>query len=82
MRGYVGIATPWGIYLSRQLEGDRMSDVLRHELIHVDQWRRLGVIGFLRRYLGEYVAGRRAGHTHADAYARISLESEARRATR
>ena len=26
--------------------------LLRHELEHVRQWRRYGVFGFLRRYLG------------------------------
>ena len=37
--------------------------LMRHEEEHVRQWRELGVVGFLRRYLG--------------AYLRIPLEAEA-----
>lgn len=49
----------------------------RHEEAHVGQWRRLGVIGFLRRYLGAYVALRARGFPHLAAYRRIPLEIEA-----
>lgn len=51
--------------------------LLRHELVHVEQWRRLGVVGFLRRYLGAYLVWRLRGHGHWDAYRRIPLEVEA-----
>lgn len=30
-------------------------DLLRHELVHVDQWRKFGSIGFIARYLGQFV---------------------------
>ena len=51
--------------------------LLRHELVHVEQWRRYGVFGFLRRYLGAYLRWRLRGHRHWDAYRRIPLEIEA-----
>lgn len=51
--------------------------LLRHELVHVEQWRRYGAIGFLRRYLGSYLRWRLRGHGHWDAYRHIDLEVEA-----
>lgn len=51
--------------------------LLRHELVHVRQWRRFGMIGFLRRYLGAYVRWRLRGYPHWAAYRRIPLEVEA-----
>ena len=52
--------------------------LLEHELVHVGQWRALGVVGFLRAYLADYLRGRRAGLGHWDAYRAIALETEAR----
>jgi hypothetical protein len=51
--------------------------LLRHEHVHVEQWRRYGVFGFLRRYLGAYVRWRLRAHPHWDAYRRLPLEIEA-----
>lgn len=51
--------------------------LLRHELVHVEQWRRLGVVRFLWRYLGAYLGWRLHGHPHWAAYRRIPLEIEA-----
>ena len=51
--------------------------LMRHELTHVEQWRRLGVVGFLVRYLGAYARWRLLLHGHRDAYRRIPLEIEA-----
>ena len=51
--------------------------LLRHELVHVRQWRALGVLGFLRRYLASYLRWRFRGHPHWSAYRRIPLEIEA-----
>lgn len=51
--------------------------LLRHELEHVRQWRDLGTVGFLRRYLGAYLGWRLRGHPHWAAYRRIPLEIEA-----
>lgn len=51
--------------------------LLRHELVHVEQWRRFGVLGFLWRYVGAYLGWRLRGHAHWDAYRRIPFEVEA-----
>jgi hypothetical protein len=51
--------------------------LLRHERVHVRQWREFGVFGFLRRYLGAYVKWRLRGYGHWAAYRRIPLEAEA-----
>jgi hypothetical protein len=51
--------------------------LLRHELVHVRQWRHLGIIGFLVRYLGAYVRWRVRRYPHWAAYRRIPLEIEA-----
>ena len=37
----------------------------------------LGTVGFLRRYLGEYLGHRLRGSSHTQAYRAISLEVEA-----
>lgn len=76
------VAAPWGVYVRPQvLEGDsdRLAGVLCHELVHVRQWRTLGVIGFLWSYVGDYLSGRRRGLSHREAYLTIGLEEEARR---
>lgn len=49
----------------------------RHEAVHVRQWRRFGVVGFLTRYLGSYLALRLRAYPHWAAYRRIPLEVEA-----
>lgn len=51
--------------------------LLRHELVHVRQWRRFGVVGFLRRYLAGYLRWRVRGYPHWGAYRRIPFEVEA-----
>lgn len=55
--------------------------LLAHELVHVRQWRELGVVRFLGRYLGAYAAARLRGTRHAEAYRSIPLEREARELT-
>ena len=73
------MALPRAIYV----RPDRLADpalgpLLVHELVHIRQWRSLGVVGFLIRYIREYHAGRRQGMNHWQAYQHISLEVEAR----
>ena len=51
--------------------------LLRHEAEHVRQWRELGVVEFLRQYLGAYYRWRRLGFGHQAAYRLIPLEVEA-----
>jgi hypothetical protein len=56
-------------------------ELLAHELAHVRQYRRWSVAAFLGRYVGEYLRGRLAGDSHAQAYRAISFEREAEEAS-
>ena len=51
--------------------------LLRHELVHVRQWRHHGITGFLRRYLRDYARWRLRRYPHWAAYRRIPMEIEA-----
>ena len=51
--------------------------LLRHEAVHVRQWRRFGVAGFLARYLAAYLRLAAGGYPHWAAYRRIPFEIEA-----
>jgi hypothetical protein len=51
--------------------------LLRHEAVHVRQWKRYGRVGFLVRYLSAYVIWRLRRKGHRGAYLRIPLEVEA-----
>jgi hypothetical protein len=64
------------VLLRRDHAGD--TALLAHELVHVRQWRELGAVRFLWRYLGAYFCGRRNGLSHQRAYEAIPLEIEAR----
>ncbi len=68
------------IIVRRRAAGDER--LLRHELVHVRQWRQFGAIGFLRRYLGAYLRERCGGAGHRAAYLRIPFEVEAEREAR
>jgi hypothetical protein len=57
---------------------DHLIGILRHELVHVRQYERDGVVSFLLRYVAEYLRGRLRGLSHFDAYSSISYEREAR----
>lgn len=75
------VAMPWGIYVHPDRLAGPAADVGRlivHELVHIDQWRRLGATGWARAYFGDYLRGRRSGLGHHDAYRAIGLEKEAR----
>ncbi len=71
------------IYLSARV-GDRPPEwverLLRHELEHVRQFAHRGILRFLARYLGEYLAFRFRGLSHLQAYRSISFERDARKA--
>lgn len=73
--GSAGI-TLGGIVIVRRDAAHR-ARLLRHESIHVEQYRRHGFLGFGLRYVGSYLRWRLAGYPHAGAYRRIPLEVEA-----
>ena len=82
-RGDVAAMTlPFGIFVRPEsLAGDRsaLANMIQHELVHVRQWKELGIVKFLWRYLTDYWQGRRRGLGHDEAYRQISFEQEARR---
>lgn len=51
--------------------------LLRHEQVHVRQWRRYGAVVFLWQYLRGYLYWRLRGYPHEGAYRRIPFEVEA-----
>lgn len=61
-------------------DGDRTGGrrLLAHELVHVRQWKEHGTIGFLRRYVGAYLANLFRLRNHRAAYLAIPFEQEAR----
>lgn len=62
--------------LERIADGDALV-LLSHEAVHVEQWREYGVVGFLVRYVGDYLRGRVLGLPHHVAYRAIRFEREA-----
>jgi len=59
-------------------EGHQHSEYLmHHEAVHVRQWHRFGILGFLGRYVGSYVKWRVCRQGHWGAYRRIPFEIEA-----
>lgn len=76
------MTTPWGIYLRRApelWEPDSLERLLVHEMVHLRQWKTLGIVGFLRVYMSDYLRGRIRLLGHRAAYRSISLEAEAYR---
>jgi hypothetical protein len=87
-KGVTAMTLPSGIYVQPAVmdhfragaEPQRWGRLIVHELMHAEQWRRLGVIRHTTQYLGDYLRGRLRGRRHADAYREIRLEAEARQA--
>lgn len=77
--GIAGMTLGRWILVRRGHEHD--DALIAHELVHVRQWRELGPVRFLYRYLGAYTRGRRRGLGHRSAYEAIPLEAEARALT-
>jgi len=74
MRGVGGITLGRRIYLADGTDGVRS---LRHELVHVRQIARVGLVTFYCRWVAEYVRNRLSGMSSDEAYRRISFEEEA-----
>ena len=73
--GADAITLPGLVIVRRRAAHDEV--LLAHEQEHLRQWKRLGVVGFLRRYVGAYLRWRLRGYGHWAAYRRIPLEIEA-----
>ena len=74
-KGAVAITLGNTVIVRAGFEGS--AQLLRHELVHVRQWRRHGVLGFGLRYVGNYVKWRLRRKGHRGAYLRIPFEIEA-----
>lgn len=63
---------PFGIFIEDDYEheGDASGSILRHEKVHWEQYRKMGLIRFYYCYLSEYINHGRIYH---------SMEEEARR---
>lgn len=49
LSGFQGLTLPWAVYLHPTRIND--AALIRHEMVHVEQMRRDGVLWFLARYL-------------------------------
>jgi hypothetical protein len=76
-RGVIAITLGRRIYIAATVAEDELEALVRHELVHVAQIGRLGLIRFYWRYVNEYITLRRRGLPPAEAYRRISFEVEA-----
>jgi len=74
-RGSDGITL--GNVISVRADAASSPYLLRHELVHVRQWKRYGLLGFSIRYVGDYLRHRLRGRGHWAAYRRIRFEIEA-----
>ena len=70
------------VYIDPRLlaaDPEAQARLLLHELVHVRQWRDVGPVRFLVRYVTDYLRARLAGSGHEESYRGIRYEVEARR---
>ena len=85
-KGIVAVALPNGVFVEPRMmdrfrsgaDPERSGRLIVHELMHIEQWRRLGPIRHVGQYLGDYLRGRFRGSGHWESYRSIRLEQEAR----
>jgi hypothetical protein len=75
-RGYAAMTLGHTVFV----RADRVDDdrLLAHELVHVEQWKAHGRLGFLARYVGGYLRALARLRRHRAAYLAIPFETEAR----
>ena len=75
-RGYAAMTLGRTVFV----RADRVDDdrLLAHELVHVEQWKAYGRLGFLARYLSGYLRALVRLRRHRAAYLAIPFEAEAR----
>lgn len=76
--GFAGITLGNFIFLKNKVSTKGDSQLLAHELVHVRQWRELGSIGFLTKYLASFFHHIKQSRSWMTAYRAIELEVEAR----
>ena len=79
-RDVIAITLGHRVYLREPLEGPALERLIRHELAHVAQVERLGLLVFLWRYVAEFARNWVRLRSIAAAYSAISFEIEARAA--
>jgi len=69
-----------GVVVMLRRDDDRTGNrkLIAHELVHVDQYSRQGVVGFLIRYARDYLRCLARHRRHREAYLAIPAEIEAR----
>ena len=85
-KGIVAVALPTGIFVQPGVmerfrsgsEPDRWGPLIVHELMHIEQWKRLGAFRHITQYVGDYLRSRFQGYGHWESYRAIRLEVEAR----
>jgi hypothetical protein len=77
MPGVAAITLGRRIYLDATAAPETLERILRHELAHVRQINRLGILVFYTRYLTEFAGHLRRVRSVSRAYAMISFEREA-----
>lgn len=66
------------ILLRRGIDIDERPALVVHELVHVEQYREVGAVAFLARYVTDYLRGLASERSHQRAYLAIPAEREAR----
>lgn len=79
-RDVIAITLGHRIYIREMLEDTAFERLIRHELAHVRQVERLGLLRFLWRYVAEFARNWVQLRSVPAAYAAISFEIEARAA--
>ena len=77
MSNVVAITLGHRVYLSGRIMPESVERILRHELAHVRQVRRLGVFVFYWRYVAEFARHFWRVRSVSEAYAMLSFEREA-----
>lgn len=80
MKDVVAITLGRRIYVRANVQQSSLERLLRHELAHVRQVQRYGLIGFYARYLAEFARHWKRERSINKAYSLISFEQEAVRA--
>ncbi len=85
-KGIAAVSLPTGVFVQPAImdrlragaQPERSGRLIVHELMHLEQWRRLGALRHMTQYIADYVRGRYRRLGHWEAYRSIRLEVEAR----
>lgn len=69
------------VFIKPKLDESHRKRLVAHELVHVEQYRKHGIVGFLKQYFTDYAKNLVTCRKHRQAYLDIPFEIEARDAT-